>query len=90
MNERCIKVLVSGRVQGVYFRGATRNLAGQLGLTGYAINLPDGRVEVVACGADQALDALTKWLRQGPSSARVTGLELEEIAPRELKGFSTG
>jgi len=65
------RFLVSGRVQGVFFRASTREQARRLGLHGHARNLPDGRVEVVAAGADDAIDALAGWLRRGPSGARV-------------------
>ena len=53
----CRQCWVSGRVQGVYFRGATQRRAEELGVTGYARNLPDGRVEVLACGAAEAVAA---------------------------------
>ena len=67
----CVKFNVRGRVQGVAFRAHTREQARRLGLTGYAKNLPDGSVEVLACGDAAALDELERWLRQGPPAARV-------------------
>lgn len=70
--------LVSGKVQGVFFRASTARQADQLGLRGYARNLPDGRVEVLAIGDEAALATLAGWLRQGPSRARVD--ELVELA----------
>lgn len=69
------RFVVSGKVQGVFFRASAREQALKLGLRGYAKNLPDGRVEVLAAGDDAALDALTAWLREGPSRARVDDLE---------------
>ena len=63
---------VHGRVQGVWFRDSTRREAEQLNITGHAINLPDGNVEVFAWGAPQALHALEEWLHTGPPMARVT------------------
>ncbi len=68
---------VSGRVQGVFFRGATADEAEALALTGWARNLRDGRVEIVAEGQRQALKALAAWAHQGPPSARVTNVEEE-------------
>jgi acylphosphatase len=62
---------VFGKVQGVYFRHATRLEASRLGVSGSARNLPDGSVEVIAHGAPAALEALEKWLHQGPGQARV-------------------
>lgn len=66
---------ISGRVQRVYFRESTRRQAEPLGLTGHAVNLADGRVEVVAAGTPDALDQLQAWLRQGPRLARVDSVE---------------
>ncbi|HSJ41006.1 MAG TPA: acylphosphatase, partial [Xanthobacteraceae bacterium] len=57
----CVRFVVSGRVQGVFFRASTRDEALRLGLTGHARNLPDGTVEVVACGDDTALVQLERW-----------------------------
>ncbi|MGH8091433.1 MAG: acylphosphatase [Rudaea sp.] len=67
----CAKFNVRGRVQGVAFRAHAREQAQHLGLTGHAKNLPDGSVEVLACGDAVALDELESWLRRGPSAARV-------------------
>ncbi len=65
------RFLVSGRVQGVFFRASTRRRALELGLRGTVVNLADGRVEVLASGDAQALDALEAWLHEGPPAARV-------------------
>ncbi len=70
---------VSGRVQGVFFRDSTRCEARKLGITGRAVNLADGRVEVLACGEPAALDELEAWLREGPRAARVDRLERSEV-----------
>jgi acylphosphatase len=80
----CRRCLVSGYVQGVFFRASTREQALALGVTGYARNLRDGRVEVLACGAPDAVGALCGWLRQGPPGARVSDVQCEvcpEVAP---------
>ena len=69
---------ITGKVQGVYFRHSTRVEAERLAVTGYARNLPDGSVEVVAQGPAGAVERLRQWLHQGPKMARVeTVLELE-------------
>jgi acylphosphatase len=83
------RFLVTGRVQGVFFRASTRNEAERLGLAGSAINLADGRVEVVASGSGEALSALERWLWQGPPSARVDDVKREAIADRDFDGFRT-
>ena len=81
---------VSGRVQGVWFRESTRREALRLGITGYAINLDDGTVEVLACGSPEALDALGAWLHEGPPMASVAHVA-DSVADFEvLDGFSTG
>jgi acylphosphatase len=72
------RFLVSGKVQGVCFRAATRDEARRLRLRGHAKNLADGRVEVLAAGDIAALDALAQWLQRGPPLARVDGVERQE------------
>lgn len=78
---------VSGKVQGVFFRASTVRTAEQLGLRGYARNLPDGRVEVLAVGAATALEALAGWLQQGPPLANVTEVVAAVEAVDDCSGF---
>jgi acylphosphatase len=75
------RFLVSGTVQGVGFRWYVARHARSLGLAGFARNLPDGRVEVVVSGPDEALPALERLLRAGPASAQVEAVERSEAAP---------
>lgn len=70
---------VSGKVQGVWFRAGTREQALLLGLSGYAVNLADGRVEVQAQGAAEAVARLEQWLWQGPVLAKVGNIEVIEM-----------
>ncbi|MBT8083392.1 MAG: acylphosphatase [Gammaproteobacteria bacterium] len=81
---------VHGRVQGVWFRDSTRREAARLGISGHAINLPDGNVEVLAVGAATALDALEAWLHEGPPMARVTKVERQSIDTAAPAGFTIG
>ena len=81
---------VHGRVQGVWFRDSTRREAERLGITGYAVNLPDGNVEVLACGTAGVLDALQAWLHRGPPMARVTKVEVVESDATGVDGFRIG
>jgi acylphosphatase len=74
-------------VQGVGYRYFVLRAADRLGVSGYARNLPDGRVEVVAEGAEEALARLEDEMRRGPSFADVQGLEREPIPPRADSGF---
>ncbi len=74
--RRCF---VSGRVQGVFFRATTATRARELGLGGYAINLPDGRVEVLAVGEARAVDTLAQWLWQGSTMSEVSAVECQPV-----------
>lgn len=85
----CLRCIVAGRVQGVWFRASTREQAVALGLNGYARNLADGRVEVLACGDDAALESLREWLWQGPPAAQVDAVECSEVAEEPPQGFTT-
>jgi acylphosphatase len=80
-SRRRLRILVSGRVQGVWFRASTREQALALGLDGDVRNLADGRVEIHAEGPTEAVDALVAWCRVGPSGARVAQVEVEEEPP---------
>lgn len=73
------RFLVSGKVQGVFFRASTREQAQRLGLRGYVKNLEDGRVEVLAVGEEDAIDALARWLQEGPPMARVDRIVREQV-----------
>lgn len=90
MAEICRRAMVEGRVQGVWFRGSTQEQARQLGITGWAKNLPDGRVEVLMCGQEQAIKQLQEWLHEGPPMASVTHVEISEEEVQVFNGFSTG
>jgi acylphosphatase len=76
--QRAIRCIVEGKVQGVYYRAATAERATALGLDGWVKNLPDGRVETVARGSLDALTQFAAWLWQGPPAARVDGVQVEE------------
>lgn len=71
---------VSGRVQGVFFRASARQKAAELGCTGYARNLSDGRVEALIFGEPAAVQALIDWLWHGPPGAHVTNVEVSVAA----------
>ena len=79
MMNKTIHFMVSGRVQGVFFRASTREEAKKLGLSVWVRNLPDGRVEGRASGPKAALKALELWLQQGPPMAEVTTLQIREV-----------
>lgn len=81
------RFLISGKVQGVFFRATARHEALRLGLHGHARNLSDGRVEVVAKGGDEALGELERWLQHGPSAARVDAVQRFEHEVEVKQGF---
>jgi acylphosphatase len=84
----CMRFFISGRVQGVWFRASTQEEAVKLGLTGWAANLPDGRVEVLACGEKEKLEQLHHWLKQGPELAKIDDVQLEELAWKDYGRFA--
>lgn len=87
------RFVVTGKVQGVFFRASTVRVAEKLGLRGFARNLPDGRVEVVALGDASSLGKLAAWLRQGPALARVTdvtGQDEDVTRYADVMDFRTG
>ncbi len=83
---------VTGRVQGVFFRASTAERARALALRGHARNLPDGSVDVLAGGSEEALAELLRWLQHGPPMARVDRVDVEVLDPAQLalpEGFET-
>jgi acylphosphatase len=87
-SRQAIRCLVAGRVQGVYYRGATAEQAERLQLDGWVKNLADGRVELVAAGEPAAVAALASWLWQGPPAARVAAVHVEEWTGSVPPGFT--
>lgn len=85
-----IRVLVEGRVQGVGFRYSAYREATELDVSGWARNLPDGRVEAVYEGNPESVDTMLAWTRHGPQWARVTGVETHKETPQGEEGFSIG
>lgn len=75
----CRRFRIEGRVQGVFFRDSTRQVARKLALTGYARNQPDGSVEVLACGRLQSLEGLARWLQSGPPQASVASVKSFDV-----------
>ena len=82
-----VEVLIGGRVQGVGYRYFVMREAAALGVSGFARNLPDGTVEVIAEAADDVLELFEDRLRQGPSFASVKTLDRSEVATRGDHGF---
>ena len=81
----CRRSYVSGRVQGVFYRATCVRKAQSLGLAGYARNLGDGRVEVLACGEAAAVDTLVAWLWEGSPASKVTAVDTAEVDPASIQ-----
>ncbi len=83
----CLHCLVSGKVQGVFYRAAAREQAARLGVTGWARNRADGSVELLACGERDAVRQFQDWLRAGPPQARVSSVACEPADYQPLGDF---
>lgn len=84
----CRRCRVEGLVQGVFFRASTRARAQELGVTGWAKNLPDGSVEVLACGDAAAVAQLREWLWEGSPQSRVSAVHCTDEVWQEFAAFS--
>lgn len=80
MMDKAVHVYVSGRVQQVGFRQTCRSIARSLDLVGWVRNLADGRVEIFAQGEPEDVDQLIDWAWSGPTAARVSGVESDNVA----------
>ncbi len=88
MAKICVHALISGRVQGVWFRHFTREQAEASALTGWVRNLPDGRVEAMLCGEEKAVRHVEAWLSRGPELANVVEVASSDAEhDAELIGF---
>jgi acylphosphatase len=81
----CRRCFVSGRVQGVFYRATCVRKAESMGLRGYARNLSDGRVEVLACGDEAAVNEMLSWLWEGSPASKVTDVATEHADPAEAQ-----
>ena len=81
------RVLVSGAVQGVFYRDTCRRIAGQQGVSGWVRNLPDGRVEAVFEGDPDSVERMVRWARRGPSQALVTAVAVSDEPAEGLRAF---
>ena len=79
----CRRSFVSGRVQGVFYRATCVRKASTLGLKGFARNLADGRVEVLACGDEAAVQEFVRWLWEGSPASKVTYVATEQADPAD-------
>ena len=82
------RIVVRGRVQGVFFRDATRRAALSRGVAGWVRNRPDGTVQAHLEGSDDDVDTMVRWCREGPRHADVDAVGVEEVEPEGLAGFA--
>ena len=87
MSRTRAHVFVSGRVQGVYFRATTREEAREAGVDGWVRNLPDGRVEAVFEGPEDAVEAMVEFCHEGSPAATVEDVEIEHGESEGIEGF---
>lgn len=83
-----ISIIVSGKVQGVYYRQYTKEKAIELGLSGRVKNLRDGTIHIIATGIKEQLNELIEWCKKGPPSAIVTGVEVAVTSLQQFEHFS--
>lgn len=86
---KALHLVISGRVQGVWFRASTREVAQRLGIIGWVRNMPDGSVETHIQGDDNAVEQMLDWCRQGPPGARVDYVDITDaLIQKEYRSFS--
>ena len=83
-----LSIIVSGKVQGVWFRQSTKDKALELGITGEVSNQPDGTVKIIVTGTKEQLSLFTEWCKQGPPKANVTNLNVKELSLQSFKSFT--
>lgn len=81
-------IIVSGKVQGVFYRQSTKEKADSLGIKGEVKNMPDDTVHIIATGNEDQINQLIEWCKQGPPRARVTNVVVEEITLKEFNKFT--
>jgi acylphosphatase len=84
-----MRCFISGTVQGVWYRASAKKEADNLEIKGWARNLDDGRVEVLACGENKNLELFYNWLKKGPPSAQVEEVTQEQLSWKEYEEFDT-
>ena len=87
LNMQTIRIRVTGKVQGVYYRQSTSETATQLSIGGNVRNMPDGSVEIKATGTEEQLNQLITWCKIGPAKAKVRSVEVDELDFETFKAF---
>ncbi|HLB55802.1 MAG TPA: acylphosphatase [Coxiellaceae bacterium] len=88
MKTVCIKAIITGKVQGVFYRDNARKKANKLNITGWVKNTKNGAVELIACGDEENIKQFIEWLWKGPLFAKVMDVHSEEIAVEKFDAFT--
>jgi len=83
-----LSIIVTGKVQGVWFRQSTKDKALELNISGEVSNQPDGTVKIIATGTKEQLSLFTEWCKQGPTKANVTNLDVKELPLQSFQSFT--
>jgi acylphosphatase len=84
---KTVRLIINGRVHGVFFRASAKDIADELGVKGWVRNLPDRNVEIAATAGEETLELFIKWCKQGPPRAIVNNVIIEEVILEEFIGF---
>ena len=84
---RTVHLIIKGKVQGVYYRASARDVANELGVTGWIKNMPDGNVEALVSGNGERVMKFVEWCRKGPKNAEVIDVEINDSNERPSTGF---
>ena len=84
---KTIRLIIKGKVQGVFYRATAKDVADMLGVKGRVKNLPDNNVEITATATDELLQKFIAWCKQGPPKARVDEVAVEDLTLEEFKDF---
>ena len=85
---KTVRLIIKGKVQGVFYRATAKDVADMLGVKGWVRNLPDNNVEVTATATDELLQKFIAWCKQGPPKARVEEVIVEDLSFEEFNGFT--
>ena len=85
---KTVSIIVSGKVQGVYYRQSTKEKARELTITGEVRNMPDDTVRIIATGSAEQVEQLIDWCKQGPSRAKVADVVVKEVTLQEFEKFN--
>ncbi|HET9747149.1 MAG TPA: acylphosphatase [Chitinophagaceae bacterium] len=84
---KTVRLIIKGKVQGVFYRATAKDVADLIGVKGWVKNLPNDDVEIMATAAEDVLQKFIAWCKEGPPKARVDDVAVEELSPEEFKGF---